>query len=845
MQDAVIRSFIERYELPDEAFDELRRLKMLPENLLPNEPVNLSEETWSSNPIPREAKRIGPYEDLGTLGTGGMAEVRRVRDPVLNRVMAAKLLHPETCDTQHLLRFVEEAQVTAQLRHPSIVAVHELGRADDGRVYFTMEEVRGQTLVEVIDELHAASGHGRWGTSANEWSLEKVIEAFRRACQAVAYAHSRGVVHRDLKPANVMVGRFGEVFLLDWGLAKVFNQGHSEDLPAVVTKRSSEDSTATQFGRVLGTPAFMPPEQARGELDRVGTASDVYALGAILYTTLCGRAPFSGKSSDHVLRAVLAGPPRPLEDWEGIPPIPDHLAVICRKAMAREPTARHYDAMELAQDISSWLDGSQRKSKALELVTRARATLPAAAALKEEADRLMEESRERLEPIANHEPVDRKRPAWMLEDLAQQLHQKASMRVLEATRTLQAALNLAPELAEAHESLVMLYKRQHEEAEDEDDRDEADRLEVLLRDHDRGSLRRYLEGTGALTLHTDPPGARATLYRYVERDRRLVPEYLSSLGTTPIAAVPLPMGSYLVELEVEGRPKVRYPVRIERQQHWDGVPPGGKAPLPVRIPKMLRGDECYVPAGWTTSGGDPDACDSWLVRRKIWIDSVVFKKTPVTHRQYLEFINDLEQNSRKKEVQRWMPRFEQISPYLQDKEKVWNLRKDMFMFTAGLDDPVVMVDWHSAAAYAEWLARRTGQPWRLPDETTWEKAARGVDGRIYPWGNRLDPTWCNMRESQAGRPRMVPAGSFEADCSPYGILDMGGNCMDWCRDAYRTTGPPVARDTVVVREDPGQPRSIRGGHWYAVGQISRVCHRYRLDPAFRGYMLGFRLARSV
>ena len=845
MDNDAISKFLSQWSLPPEAATDLRRLSLSPGVSLPGDAIALSEDTFSSSPTPKDAARLGPYEDLGPIGSGGMAEVRRVRDPVLNRVMAAKMLHENvTHDPQRVLRFVEEAQVTAQLRHPSIVAVHELRRNDDGRIYFTMAEVRGQTLVEVVDELHAASRSGRWGRSTNDWTLERLIEAFRRACEAVAYAHSRGVVHRDLKPANVMVGRFGEVILLDWGLAKVFNQGHSEDKP-VVTRRSIADATQTQHGRVLGTPAYMPPEQARGELDRVGTASDVYALGAILYTILSGRAPYAGKSGDQVLRARLSGPPRPLSEWEGLPDLPEHLRVICEKAMSSEPTARHYDAAELAQDVGSWLDGSQRQAKALDLVRKAAATLPTANTLAEEARRLHEEARERLEPIANHEPIDRKRPGWVLEDLAVQLEAKAGMRVLEAIRTLRAALNLAPDLAEVHEALADVYKQQHEEAEARGDSDEAERLEVLLRDHDRGRLRQYLDGTGALTLHTDPPGARARIYRYVERDRRLQPEYFRELGTTPLEAVPLAMGSYLVELEVEGRPVVRYPVVIGRNQHWDGRPPGARQPLAIRIPECLASDEIYVPAGWAQNGGDEASCDSWLPKRQVWVDAMVFKTHPITNGDYLAFLNDLEQSGRSRDVQRFLPRFEGFPPYEKDREGTWKLRNDMLIFESTPEHPVVMVDWTSAAAYADWYSRRTGLPWALPDEISWEKAARGVDGRVYPWGNHLDPTWCNMRESRAGRPALLPVGEFEADASPYGVRGMGGNSMDWCRDAFKGTGPPMLRSRAVVREDPGQPRSIRGGHFYAVGQISRVCHRYRLDPAFRAYMLGFRLMRPA
>ncbi len=808
-------------------------------------PVQLTENTWVEAPTPHGEQRFQRYEDLGLIGKGGMGEVRRVRDPDLNRVMAVKILHAEVAQPQHIARFVEEAQVTAQLRHPSIVSVHELGRDEQDRIFFTMEEVRGSTLSEVIEELHAASAPQAWGRTLSGWTLERVVEAFRRACEAVAYAHARGVVHRDLKPANVMLGRFGEVILLDWGLAKVFRQGLSDDLP-VVTQRSVDDGLQTVVGRVMGTPAFMPPEQARGEQDRVGTASDVYALGAILYNVLTGHAPYRGGTSQAVVRSVLNGPPRPVTDFEQAPPIPEHLAAICEKAMAREPTARHYDAMELAQDLGGWLDGSQRRAKALELVARARATLPAALTLDEEASRLRTEARELLEPIGSHEPVDRKRPAWVLEDLAEQLERKASMRVLECIRTLLSALNLAPDLADAHAALAEIYKAQHQRAERDHETEEAERLEVLLKYHDRGEHRAYLDGTGALTLVTDPPGARARLFRYAERDRRLVPELLRELGQTPIERMPLGMGTYLVELSAPGHETVRYPVVIGREEHWDGVAPGESRTRAIRLPREgeLGPDDVYVPAGWFQSGDDGTAEDNALPRRRIWVDAMVFRRLPVTYGDYLEFVNDLQLKGDKRGVQRALPRFEQLSLFSQRRSGVWEIRDDLQMFRADPRHPVVMIDWFSARAYADWEAARSGQPWRLPDEISWEKAARGVDGRIYPWGNTLDPTWCNMRDSLTGRPRVTDVGAFPVDESPYGVRDLGGNAMDWCQDAFRMTGPPIHRGRAVVREDPGQPRCIRGGHFYAIGSISRTSHRYRLDPAYRGYMLGFRLARA-
>ena len=202
----------------------------------------------------------GRYEDLGQLGRGGMGEVRRVRDRELGRAVAMKILHPELCRRPDVLaRFVEEAQATAQLQHSSVVPVHELGRLQDGRAFFTMREVRGRTLAEVIDEVHAARAFG--GRAApSGWTFRRLVAAFLRVCEAVAYAHDRGVVHRDLKPSNVMIGDHGEVLVVDWGLTKVV--GAVEQAPAevepVITDRSQDASQATRAGMVAGTPTYMP-----------------------------------------------------------------------------------------------------------------------------------------------------------------------------------------------------------------------------------------------------------------------------------------------------------------------------------------------------------------------------------------------------------------------------------------------------------------------------------------------------------------------------------------------------------------------------------------------------------
>ncbi|MFT7519509.1 MAG: serine/threonine protein kinase, partial [Kiritimatiellia bacterium] len=218
---------------------------------------------FGHDPGTDEVPALDGYQDLGVIGRGGMAEVRRVRDVSLNRVMAMKIMHPQfigSADT--VARFLEEAQATAQLTHPGIIPVHSRGRLPDGRLYFTMKEVQGRTLREVIDALHESSDHTGWGQT--DWGLtfRGLIATFSRVCEAVAYAHARGVIHRDIKPSNVMTGPFGEVHVLDWGLARV--SAASPAWTSVTTVRSGSDAQRTAVGAIAGTPLFMPPEQAAG-----------------------------------------------------------------------------------------------------------------------------------------------------------------------------------------------------------------------------------------------------------------------------------------------------------------------------------------------------------------------------------------------------------------------------------------------------------------------------------------------------------------------------------------------------------------------------------------------------
>ncbi len=317
---------------------------------------------------PGRSKR---YRYEGEIARGGMGAIREVWDEDLRRKLAMKVAlgrgkgssssAANELDPRLLSRFLEEAQVTGQLEHPGIVPVHELGMDDDGVVYFTMQLVRGGDL-EAVFELIPKGTDG--------WSVTRALGVLLKVCEAMAFAHSKGVIHRDLKPANIMVGDFGEVYVMDWGLVRVSGRedrhdvriasegGVDTDLRAD-SAGDSGDSLYTMDGDVLGTPAYMSPEQARGDIKRLDARSDVYALGAMLYQLLTGVAPFTTPGAPkpngfETLKALLKGPPLALDELA--PDAPAELVAIADKAMAREPDDRYADMKGLAEDLRAYLE---------------------------------------------------------------------------------------------------------------------------------------------------------------------------------------------------------------------------------------------------------------------------------------------------------------------------------------------------------------------------------------------------------------------------------------------------------------------------------------------------------
>ena len=285
---------------------------------------------------------------------GGLGAVFVALDAELNREVALKQIldgHADDPTSRH--RFLLEAEITGGLEHPGIVPVYGLGAYSDGRPYYAMRFIKGDSLKEAADRFHAdASLKSDPGRRSLE--LRKLLRRFTDVCNAIAYAHSRGVLHRDIKPGNIIVGKHGETLVVDWGLAKAVGRVDpgAEAGERTLVPSSASGSAETLPGSALGTPAYMSPEQAEGDLEHLGPRSDVYSLGATLYYILAGKPPLEGDIGD-VLRAVQRGefPPPRRHD----PTIDPALEAVCLKAMAHKPADRHASPKGLSEDVERWM----------------------------------------------------------------------------------------------------------------------------------------------------------------------------------------------------------------------------------------------------------------------------------------------------------------------------------------------------------------------------------------------------------------------------------------------------------------------------------------------------------
>ncbi len=775
------------------------------------------------------AGQHGRLETAGVLGRGGMGQVLEVRDPALGRRVALKVALQADEDARR--RFVREAQITSQLEHPNIVPIYDAGLTADGAPWYAMRKVEGRTLTDVLEGLAAGTD------DAEEWSLPHLLAAFVQICNAVAYAHDRGVLHRDLKPDNIMFGRFGEVLLVDWGVARLLRPDDEAAEAPITTPGATLPTSVeglgdggTQIGAAVGTAGYMSPEAAHGELDRLGPASDVFSLGAVLFEICTLQKAFgTGTMFEVLFRSTRGDVPDPRERAPDRNIDPE-LGAIVMRAMQPSMRRRTATARVLGRQVQDFVEGRQRRQRAVAEMTRGTAAWERWQGLGQELD----------DATARLAALEASTPAWTpREEKVDLLQTRQRVRDLDAERTArfgealtaaELAISHDPQHVPAHDLIADAAWTAFLAAEEAGDRRGAAAWAARVEAHDSGRYAAQLRGEGRIVLATEPPGAEVICERYDQRglvwplvDRR-------SLGTTPLD-VPLPMGSYRLRLLLPGRAVVTYPVHIPRGHRWDGGS--------LRLPALddLPPGEAFVAGGPFPRGGDPDAQDG-LPRELVDVGSFVARCLPVTAGEYAEFLTDLH---RRDPEQAWARAPRNPTAGTQSGGQYWERPGPGEAYAVPAVDrdgdrwdarwPVMGICWEDAVACAAWFAAREDLPWRLPTENEWEKMARGVDGRLYPWGDDFDATLCNMRSSHADQPWPLPVGAVPTDCSVYGVRDVAGNQIEFCGDPSYSGAASI--------------RPTRGGAWTSDGMRCRTTWRTGYRPNVVRTVAGFRLVRSV
>lgn len=738
------------------------------------------------------------------LGSGGAGRVVRAFDRLLGRTVAMKILRGKVDDDpEALARFIAEAQATGQLEHPNIVPIYDFGVLPSGDAFYTMREVEGHSLRDVLQALEAGEEEYE-----DEYTLVRLLNILRQVSQAAQYAHVRSVVHRDLKPDNIMLGDYGEVLVMDWGLAQVLEPEERD-----VEREFGDQSSPQQSGQTLGTPSYMPPEQARGDLGEVDETSDIYSLGAILYEILTLDPPYSGDGPVDVMWAVVDD--ELLEPSERAPErreIPEGLERICMKAMAEEQENRYDSAGAFHDELEAWLEGLQPR-QAERLVEKGDRAADRYHDLLDQIEEYNEQVRHLSNQIDEWEGFEAKRELWEVEDRRDDAEADSARAFCEAVTNYTQALAHAPDNEAANQGLADLYWTRLRRAEMRRDILNTIYFKTLVEQYDPGTYEELLAANSDLYVETEPEGIPLKLFEYREQDRGLVPTDERDLGESPVHVEELSIGSYLLKLFPERCRKIQQPVLIERDRD---------AEVSVRLPDESDFEEGfrYIPGGEFIAGGDPEAFAPREPER-VPVDPFFCQSVPVTFGEYLEWFNELydevgdeamERAPQTREAegllieydedeQRWLPSEILIEGkarerYPKGEGHEWDL-------------PVIGVRAEDAEAYIEWRSERDGREYRLPTVHELEKAGRGVDGRRFPWGDKFDATFCKMRFSRPESPAQPePVGTFDHDISPYGVRDLAGGVQEWCQP-------------LDDRDEPSDQRPVKGGGW---GQDERVCH---------------------
>lgn len=749
---------------------------------------------------------------VGELGRGGMGRVDAVFDRALGRTIARKTVLPNRGHPELLLA---EAQICAQLEHPSIVPVYDIGAEDSGLPHYTMRVIRGRTLRHVLAE--------NWTQDKPHLGLTQLLGILRQVCLAVDYAHSRGVIHRDLKPENVIVGEFGEVYVLDWGVAYVTD---TSDI-----RRSHRAGSTLAAAGSLG---YMAPEQALG--DAIDARTDVFALGVILFELLTGERPFADHDIESIHERISKPPSRAPSQFSSkrVTSAFDELAMAC---LAPWPEDRPTSARVVAESIDMFLDGErarlEREREAAAHTVEGQQAMAALEALDTEARSLQESAESLLATISSWEPASRKQDAWKMAQEGRRLAAEAARALARAEAAFTRALGRVPDHPDARSGLAALYFRQFEAAEVRGDHEQMAQYLDLARAYDDGKLKLELADQGELIVAASPE-VELEVARYEPYGLLLACGAPRALGREPLL---LDSGSYLITARCEVR-EARYPLLIQRAKTHR---------LTLRMP--VAGE---VPEGMILIPGGPFLAYPPRTKRPVRCELSDFAigEYPVTFREYVEFLESIGDSE---ERERRTPGLgKELAPLLVRAEGGgWRISERCVEGEARLrvpperelDLPVHAISWYDAVAYTRWLALREGRPYRLPTDLEWEKATRGADGRSFPMGEQLDAAFAKLRESrpEASQPEVI--GAFEDDRSPYGVRDLAGGVADWTSTSLDGAPLPDLAEEGVRAADERQA-IWRGGTWGTTASATRAM-RYSQMIRHRGVLVGFRIALSL
>jgi|GEM_PF-1817272 len=772
---------------------------------------------------------VGARYALGDeLGRGGMGQILEAEDRVLHRSVAIKLLRDNNADDEmSRLRFMDEARVTGQLQHPAVPPVYDFGRLGDGRIFFAMKRIEGRTLRDIIEDLR-----GDDPDTVRGFGRVRLLTIFVSVCRAIAYAHSRGIIHRDLKPDNIMLGAFGEVTVMDWGLAKPIDAVEPEGSPRLIAAaQNTEERFRTLQGEVTGTPHYMPPEQAAGDSKALGPHSDIYSLGAVLYELLTLEPPYDGNSARAVRKAVIESQitaPSIRTPNRGIPYAIEQLCLQClSKAADNRPTT----ASSVAKRVEDFLEGEQERerqvSECQRLLTQGDKASRTYFDRVEQHRQLQQKTSKLRSKVTSWSGGGERSHLWSQEDAEKAARISATQALSEAIVIYHNARASNPDSLQARDALAALYYAAFETAERDKNTVQMAHYDCLTRafDDEQGSYGMRLDGDGSLYVETKPAGIQATLFTLRAVDGLLTPVQPNALGSSPIDLPGVAKGRYLLRLLAPGMSAVSVPVCIGR---------GEAVRLRIRLfPDHERGEGfVHVAGGPARIGGDDQA---QLARPEhiVEVDDFFIQKRPVTAGEYLRFLEHLVQTQGPEAAGKHVPRAAPHGPPL------WAIHRDGAMFSIPNQDsqgnawdpswPVVGVSAADAEAYCLWLNQTMGPGHRLPTELEWEKAARGADGRHYVWGDRWDPSFCRMANSGGEIPQHGSVDDFPADVSPYGIESMAGGVTEWT--ASTVEGSDL--------------RIVKGGNWASGPTECRASSRLAQSYDRVLSTLGFRVARSA